>query len=106
MKKRKAKPKFNSFWCFGLINNRLAEIYFEQGKICGHCYVKESEYKTKQEKRWIKEDTQKNQLTFRNGIFKDKLTGKIIPRGIFPRLKELKKEKLIPLEQVKKKLKL
>ena len=55
MKKRKAKPKFDSCWCFGLINNRLAEIYFEKGKICGHCYAKESGYKTKQEKRWIKE---------------------------------------------------
>ena len=37
-------------WCFAIINDRLAEIYFEdegKNKILGHCYVDEKEYKTK-----------------------------------------------------------
>ncbi len=38
-------------WCFAIVNNRLAEIYFEEKKgktkIIGYCYVKEEEYKTK-----------------------------------------------------------
>ena len=39
-------------WCFALVNNKLAEVYFERkknGKVFfyGHCYVKESDYTTK-----------------------------------------------------------
>jgi len=64
-------------WCFALINNRLAEVHFEKkkGKIkfLGHCYVKESEYKSKKEKEWIKKDTAKVQLIYRSKIYKDKL---------------------------------
>jgi len=54
-------------WCFAIINNRLAEIYFEgEGKkeILGHCYVDGKEYKTKQEKKWIKEDTVKHKFKY------------------------------------------
>lgn len=58
------------FWSFGIVNNKLAEIFFEKNKerikILGHCYVDEDEYKTKKEKRWIQEDTQKMRLVFRN----------------------------------------
>ena len=41
-------------WSFGLVNNKLAEIFFERkrGKVVflGHAYVKEPEYTTKKEK--------------------------------------------------------
>ncbi len=56
-------------WCFALVNNRLAEIFFETGKrktkIFGHCYVQEKEYKTKQEKKCIKEDTARFRFSYR-----------------------------------------
>ena len=61
-------------WCFGIVNTKLAEIFFEKNKkkinILGHCYVEESEYKTKKEKRWIKEDTQKMRLVYRNNKYR------------------------------------
>ena len=64
----------NIFWCFAIVNNRLAKIYFrrEKGKvkILGHCYVKKEEFKDKQEQRWIKEDTKKHRFVFRKGIYK------------------------------------
>jgi hypothetical protein len=48
-------------WCFAMVNEHLAEIYFEKkrGKprVFGHCYVKPNEYKTKQEQKWIQGDT-------------------------------------------------
>lgn len=57
-------------WSFGIVNTKLAEIFFENKKgeinILGHCYVKESEYKTKKEKRWIQEDIRKIRVVFRN----------------------------------------
>lgn len=63
-------------WCFAIVNNKLAEIYFEKrrGKIkfMGHCYVKESEYTTKKEKKWILEDTKRTVLVYRKGEYKDK----------------------------------
>lgn len=61
-------------WCFGIVNNKLAEIYFEKKnkkvKILGHCYVKESEYKTKKEKGWIRKDTQKVRVVYRDNKYK------------------------------------
>ena len=61
-------------WCFAIVNNRLAEIYFEEKgkktKITGHCYVKKEEYKTKQEQKWIKEDTAKFRFVYRKGKYK------------------------------------
>jgi len=58
------------FWCFAIVNNKLAEIYFNKKNnrinICGHCYVKKEEYKTKKEQLWIKEDTEKIKLIYRN----------------------------------------
>lgn len=57
-------------WCFGIVNTKLAELFFENKKgkinILGHCYVGESEYRTKKEKKWIKKDTQKMRLVYRN----------------------------------------
>ena len=61
-------------WCFAKINNRLGEIYFDKdkngkSKITGHCYVDNETFNTKQEKKWIKNDTKKYQLTYRNGKY-------------------------------------
>ena len=64
-------------WCFAIINNKLAEIYFEKNKsgikFLGHCYVKESEYILKEEKQWIKKDIAKVQLVYRKGNYRHKL---------------------------------
>lgn len=61
-------------WCFAIINNKLAEIYFDHAKgepkILGHCYVKKEEFKTKKEQRMIKEDIINNQLIYRKGNYK------------------------------------
>ena len=61
-------------WCFAIMNNRLAEIYFEKKKgkpkIIGHCYIKKEDYKTKQEQKWIKEDTAKHRFIYRKGKYK------------------------------------
>ncbi|MEK9176278.1 MAG: hypothetical protein AAB520_02425, partial [Patescibacteria group bacterium] len=64
-------------WCFAIVNNRLAEIYFEKNKngikFLGHCYVKESEYTLKEEKEWIKKDIEKVKLIYRKGKYRNKL---------------------------------
>ncbi len=63
-------------WCFATINNRLAEIYFEKQKggvvILGHCYVEKSEFKTKKELKFIKEDSEYVQLTYWQGKYRSK----------------------------------
>lgn len=65
-------------WCFGLVNNKLAEVFFEKKgkthKFLGHAYVKESEYKTKKEKAWIKSDTAKVHLVYRKSVYREKIT--------------------------------
>lgn len=64
------------YWSFAKVNNRLAEIDFSRRgkgvKITGHYYVKSEEYKTKQEQRWIREDIEKFQFSFRKGVYKRK----------------------------------
>lgn len=63
-------------WCFAIVNNRLAEIYFDEGggggirKITNHCYVKKEEFKTKQEQRWIWEDTKRVRVVYKNKCYK------------------------------------
>lgn len=68
-------------WCFALVNGKLAEIYHEkvkgETKFLGHCYVLESEYKTKKEKTWIRHDTSKFQFSYRKNKYRDKNTNKI-----------------------------
>ncbi|MFA4872787.1 MAG: hypothetical protein WC659_02530 [Patescibacteria group bacterium] len=67
-------------WCFAIINNRLAELHFEHfgthTKMVGYCYVKRSEYRSKQEQKWIQEDTKKGRLTYRKGKYYFKPSGK------------------------------
>lgn len=61
-------------WSFAIINNKLAEIYFERTKgelkFLGHCYVKKEEFKTKKEQRMIREDIVNNQLIYRSSKYK------------------------------------
>lgn len=68
-----------SGWCFAKVNNRLAEIFFERkGKklvFYGHCYVDESEYKTKRDKQWINSDIKKYNFIFKNKEYIDRKTG-------------------------------
>ncbi|OGH16936.1 MAG: hypothetical protein A3C22_02135 [Candidatus Levybacteria bacterium RIFCSPHIGHO2_02_FULL_37_10] len=63
-------------WSFALVNNKLAEVFFERKRgeniFFGHAYVKESEYATRREKRWIKEDATKVRLVYRKGKYKFK----------------------------------
>lgn len=64
-------------WCFAIVNNRLAEIYFDmkktsEPKIMGHCYVKKEDFKTKEERDAIKEDTAKYRFVYRNREYKEK----------------------------------
>src|SRR3989344_5875301 len=81
-------------WSFAIVNNKLAEIFFEnkRGKTCfyGHVYVKEPDYATKKERRWIKEDSDRYQLTYRKGMYKDKNTGQFfeVIKLEEPRLKD------------------
>ena len=87
-----------------MVNNRLAEISFERPYgIWGHCYVKREEYTTKQERKWIREDTKKCRFTYRKGYYFDKIRGtkqKAPPmRKIFP---PLDKKKIIPVEEIMK----
>ena len=65
------------FWCFAIINNRLAEIYFnkkktKESKIMGHCYVGREDFKTNEEQNAIKEDTAKYRFVYLNKEYKRK----------------------------------
>ena len=54
-------------WCFGIVNGRLAAVFYgENKKIEAHCYVKKEDYKTKQEQKWIEKDTKRLRLVWRN----------------------------------------
>ena len=57
-------------WCFAIVNNKLAEIYFDRNGIYGHCYVKKEEFKTNQQQKWIKEDTAKYKFTYRKDVYR------------------------------------
>jgi hypothetical protein len=66
-------------WSFAIINNKLAEIYFERKKngnvkFIGHCYVKREEYKTKKEQNYIDKDIVCTKLLYRKGDYKRILT--------------------------------
>lgn len=62
-------------WCFAIVNNRLAEIFFDEDKsgnkkISNHCYVKKEDYESKQEQKWIKQDTKRVKIVWRNRKYK------------------------------------
>ena len=65
-------------WRFALINNRLAEIYFEHDKkgrplFEGHCYIDDVQDWTAEEKKCIPRDIKKYQFSYRKGFYRDKL---------------------------------
>jgi len=103
-RKKEIRPRETgeSFWQFAIVNGRLAEVFFSDRKIAGFCYVKASEYKTKKEKQWISSDTKKLQLSYRNKLFRDKLTRKIIPQARITS----KRGKTITLAELEKKFNL
>lgn len=76
MKKDGEGIKGKMGWSFALLNGRLVEIYFENGKglagISGHCYVARKEFKTKREQKMIDADIKKYQFTYRNKKYRDK----------------------------------
>jgi hypothetical protein len=61
-------------WCFAIVNNKLAEVYYEREKekikFIGHAYVEEAKYKTKKERRYIKEDIARFMFVYRKGEYK------------------------------------
>ena len=62
-------------WCFAIVNNKLAEIFFDKNKngqneISAHCYIEKEDYKSKQEQKWIKQDTKRVKLVYRNKKYK------------------------------------
>ena len=63
------------YWCFAIVNGKLAEIYFDkkkndQPKIWGHCCVKRKDYKTKQEQKWVDEDAKQGKVIYKNKKYK------------------------------------
>jgi len=82
-----------------MVNNRLAEIYFDHKKngepiMHAHCYVKKSEFKTKREQRHIKIDTKRYRFTYRNKKYFDQIRKKVLEPQPFSRA-----ETMIPLEK-------
>ena len=65
-------------WCFAIVNQRLAEIFFDRKKsksiISGHCYVKKNAYKSAIERKWIQAETNKYTFTWRKNKYKRILT--------------------------------
>ena len=64
-----------SYWSFAVVNGKLAEIHYDQmengtRKLYGHCYVNKSEYKTKQEQKYIRDDTKKMRFSWRKKRYK------------------------------------
>ena len=62
-------------WCFAKVNNKLAEIVFDddkplKSKIFGHAYVKRENYKTKHEQKMIDADLKKVKVVYRNKKYK------------------------------------
>jgi len=73
--------KFKDGWCFATINNRLAEIYFdEEWGLYGYCYVNKKDY-SKRDQKMIEEDVKNYQFSYRNKKFRDKLRDIIFPIG-------------------------
>lgn len=62
-------------WCFAIVNNKLAEIYFKKkkngkNKIFAHCYIKREDFKTKKEQKQIFEDIKRVKVIYRNKKYK------------------------------------
>lgn len=89
------KVKFNSGWCFAIVNGCLAEIYFkEKYGIYAHGYIERKEF-DKREQKMIDADIKKFQFSYRKGCYFDKIL-KIRHRAVdfrevFPASKKLKR---------------
>ncbi len=62
-------------WCFAIVNNKLAEIFFDENKngqvkIRNHCYVRREDYKTKTEQKYIEKDISKVRVVYRSKKYK------------------------------------
>jgi len=77
MKKKKTKNilssiKFDTGWCFAVVNGRLAEIYFDKKSgVNAHCYVKREEF-SKREQKMIDTDIKKHKFSYRKKIYSRK----------------------------------
>ena len=78
-------------WCFALINNRLAGIYFDEKGIFGYAYVTRNEYLTRKEQKRINADTEKFQFSYKRRMFKNKFTGEKLKLVEFNRQQELRR---------------
>ena len=70
-------------WNFAIVNQRLAELYFEKQKNervpHGHCYVNRDEFTKKREQKEIDIDIKRYIFSYRNKKYKNALTGKTYP---------------------------
>lgn len=69
-------------WSFAIVNNRLAEIYFDHKKngepiMHAHCYVQKNDFKTKREQRHIEIDTKRYRFTYRNKKYFDQIRKRV-----------------------------
>ena len=91
-------------WSFAMVNNRLAEIYFDHKKngdpiMHAHCYVKKVDFKTERDQRHIEIDTKRYRFTYRNKKYFDQIRKKVFEPVPFDR-----SGPFIPLEKVLGKL--
>jgi hypothetical protein len=60
-------------WSFAMVNNRLAEVYFDRkGRgvhFWGHCFVDRDDFKTKKEQKEIEMDTRRVILSYKGGKY-------------------------------------
>ena len=78
-------------WCFAIVNNRLAEIYFERVRnsnpeILGYCYVRKEDFRTKTEQRQIAKDSEHLKIIYRKKKYYRKTDKglELIPSGKLP----------------------
>jgi len=105
-------------WCFAIVNGKLAEVFFDENRnkkrrkiaIWGHCYIKRSEYKTKQEKKSIADDTKEMKIIWRKKRYSfhknagEKAKKLYLINKKLDRLKKLPKEDYPTLGEFTKKL--
>jgi len=105
-------------WCFAIVNNRLAEIYFErvrnhEPEIWAHCYVKRADFKTKTEQKEIAKDTEHLKIVYRNKRYyrrTDKglklISSGKLPESIKKSDEAIKNRNLVPLDRLLAKYKI
>lgn len=70
-------------WCFGLVNGRLAHVFFDiqkDGKkhVFAHSYINARELRSKREKEMMKSDVKKTRLLYRNRKYRRLVDGKSV----------------------------